>query len=89
VITQRGRRLKVVEQVPPHLPGRPSHVLDARARAIVSMQWFNWCGKPFVPVRFTFRFHGVEVSTSEQGLPRCDSIRAPSSAYVSLPLQPQ
>ena len=53
------------------------------------MQWFNWCGKPFVPVRLTFRFRGVQVSTNEQGLPRCDSSQTPSSAYVSLPLRRQ
>jgi hypothetical protein len=90
VITHRGQRLKVVEQIPPHpFPGRPSRLLEAGGKAIVWMQWFNWCGKPFVPVRFTFLFRGTEVSTNEQGLPRCDSSQAPSSAYVSLPLRPQ
>ena len=90
-ITASGETLRVREQVPPHaFPGSRAHVLTPGAKALVWMQWLNWCGKPSSASTFDLRFRGgLELSASEHGEPRCDSSQSPSIVYVSALLQPQ
>jgi hypothetical protein len=65
-------------------------VLKPGRKAIVWLQWFNWCGTSGVPSVFTLRFHGgPTVHAAVDGLPRCDDSKAESTIYVSVPRLPQ
>jgi hypothetical protein len=90
-ISLQGRTLPVREVVPPYqFPGATAHVLRSGRKAIVWLQWFNWCGPSGVPSVFALRFHGgPTVRAATDGLPHCDNPRVESSVYVSVPRLPQ
>jgi len=90
-ISLHGRPLSVREVVPPNQPpGATAHVLRPGHKAIVWLQWFNWCGRSSVPSVFALQFHGgPTVQAAEDGLPRCDDPQVESSIYVSVPRLPQ
>jgi hypothetical protein len=59
--------------------GKPAHVLAAQERAVVWMQWYEWCGLPgagtLIRPILVLRFHdGLTVQTRAQAIdpPRCD-----------------
>jgi Domain of unknown function (DUF4232) len=95
VLTRGGSQLKVEERAPsgPGVfpPGRPVHSLAPGQRAVVHLDWFNWCGPqvPFeqtnttVTVRFT---GGLHVTAPHLlGQPPCMNAAQPSEIAVSHP----
>jgi len=90
-ISLHGRPLSVRQVVPPNqFPGATAHVLRPGHKAIVWLQWLNWCGRSSVPSAFALQFHGgPTVHAAEDGLPRCDNPQVESSIYVSVPRLPQ
>ena len=98
ILTRRGSRLKVEERAasPAILgPGRPVRTLAPGRRAVVRLQWFNWCGGPHLAVSqaattVTVRFaHGPRVVARHLlGQPPCMNPAAPSTLGVSPPLTP-
>jgi uncharacterized protein DUF4232 len=104
-ITWQGKPLTVREPVP--VPGSiqsgaPAHVLAPRSKALISMEWGNWCGRnaygnvphagprtsaPKVPPTFQLRFRqGLALTGPGLGIPTCVDPGEPSFLYVSHPL---
>jgi hypothetical protein len=77
-------------------------VLAPRSKALVSMEWGNWCGRnaygdvpprrprtssPKAPPTFQLRFvHGLTLTGPGLGIPTCVDPGEPSFLYVSRPL---
>jgi hypothetical protein len=95
-VTWQGKLLQTHEQqrlgVRPAewYPLRPIRVLKPRARAGVTLEWRNWCASPR-SIRDLMRLHlrfdklaGVSFSFGPR--PACIAKNAPSTVYVSTPL---
>jgi hypothetical protein len=82
-------------------PESPARVLAPGERAVVEMQWLNWCGSPHAPVsqggytiaplkvNFVLRFGaGLVVTAAQTGAPPCLAPRSPSTLIVDRARQP-
>lgn len=96
LLTRRGMQLKVEERASSgnSSTGKPVHSLAPGRRAIVHLDWFNWCGAQPAFARtttsVTVRFaDGLRVTAPNLlGQPRCISATEPSVLTVSRPLTP-
>ena len=88
LLTRRGSQLKVQELPNPptnRYPGKPVSILAPGRRAVVHLDWFNWCGPqvPFARTRtnLTLRFAGGLSLTARHllGQPPCMSAAHPST----------
>jgi hypothetical protein len=104
-ITWQGRAMAVTEPVPARgsvQSGSPAHILAPGAKALVSMEWGNWCGRyaygnvphgrprtaaPKALPTFQLRFtHGLTLTGPGLGIPTCIDPAHPSFLNVSHPL---
>jgi hypothetical protein len=94
LLIRRGSPLKVDERTAPHglFPGKPVHTLAPGRRAVVHLDWFNWCGPDVAFARtrttVTVRFgDGLQVTVPHLlGQPPCMAAGQPSVLTVSPPL---
>jgi hypothetical protein len=90
LLTRHGSQLDVEERAFPY-PGKPVHTLAPGGRAIVHLDWENWCGarsrlaRTTVTVRFA---GGLRVSANLLGQPPCLGPPGPSVIRVGPPLKP-
>jgi hypothetical protein len=97
-LTSDGKTLAVHQQRPLRsgaTTGPPARVLAPGERAVVDMQWLNWCGSPHEAVRqggeplkvlnvnFALRFGaGLIVTAESSGTPPCFAPNRPSTLVV-------
>jgi Protein of unknown function (DUF4232) len=96
LLTRNGSQLKVEERAFSHnfYPGKPVHTLAPGGRAVVHLDWWNWCG-PHVgfaqtTTTVTARFAGGLRVTAPHllGQPPCINPAQPSVLSVGTPLKP-
>jgi hypothetical protein len=91
-ITWRGKPMQVPQPVPRPgevQSGTPARVLAPGAKAVISMRWGNWCGRPVSGLP-TFRLlfgHGLTLSAPGLYVPPCAGPGAPGFLDVSRPLK--
>jgi uncharacterized protein DUF4232 len=84
----RGKELPARQKEMSGDGSAPVRVLAPGARAVVHMDWSNWCGKPSTGTEFTptvqLRFAGVRLAARAQAMtpPRCGGPGG-STIYVS------
>ena len=96
LLTRHGSQLKVEERAfsRNRYPGKPVHTLAPGGRAVVHLDWWNWCG-PHVAfaqttTTVTVRFAGGLNATASHllGQPPCINPAQPSVLMLGPPLKP-
>jgi Protein of unknown function (DUF4232) len=96
LLMRHGSPLKVEERAASDnsYPGKPVSILAPGRRAVVHLDWFNWCGRPLAFAQTTTtvraRFQdGLRVTSAQLlGQPPCMDPARPSVLTVSRPLTP-
>jgi hypothetical protein len=96
LLTRHGSQLKVEERAFSHsfYPGKPVHTLAPGRRAVVHLDWWNWCGPNVAfaqtTTTVTVRFAGGLRVTAPHllGQPPCINPAQPSVLSVGTPLKP-
>lgn len=96
LLMRHGSKLKVEERALSHnsYPGKPVHTLAPGGRAVVHLDWWNWCGAQVAfahtTTTVTVRFGDGLSATAPHllGQPPCFNSAHPSVLTVGRPLTP-